>query len=62
MDEPGELRGWLQKAFDYTVTLPAKKAPARRSRGEEARGEEASGEEVSGEEVSGEEEEVTWRG
>ena len=26
MDEPDELRGWLQKAFDYTSTLPAKKA------------------------------------
>lgn len=25
MDEPGELRDWLRRAFDYVVTLPAKK-------------------------------------
>src|SRR5438105_6377331 len=24
MDEPAELRGWLQKAFEYAVTLPPK--------------------------------------
>lgn len=31
MDEPDELRGWLQRAFDYTVTLPAKKPPAKKA-------------------------------
>ncbi len=25
MDDPAELRAWLQKGFDYAVTLPAKK-------------------------------------
>jgi len=27
MDEPDELRRWLQRALDYTVTLPPKKPP-----------------------------------
>ena len=31
MDEPDELRAWLQKALDYTATLPAKKAPAKKA-------------------------------
>jgi TfoX/Sxy family transcriptional regulator of competence genes len=32
MDEPEELRAWLRKAFDYTMTLPRKlaKKPAAR--------------------------------
>ena len=35
MDEPTELQNWLRKAFDYAVTLPAKKktttkAPAKK--------------------------------
>ena len=25
MDEPGELKRWLARAFEYTATLPAKK-------------------------------------
>jgi TfoX/Sxy family transcriptional regulator of competence genes len=25
LDEPSELRGWLQRALDHTATLPAKK-------------------------------------
>lgn len=31
MDEPGELRDWLRKAFDYAATLPPKqkKAPKK---------------------------------
>ena len=28
MDEPGELRDWFRKAFDYAVTLPPKRKPA----------------------------------
>ena len=31
MDEPDELRAWLQKAFDYTATLPAKKPAAKKT-------------------------------
>jgi len=28
LDEPGELRDWMRKAFDYAVTLPPKKKKA----------------------------------
>lgn len=28
LDEPGELKAWLRKALDHTVTLPAKKKPS----------------------------------
>lgn len=31
MDEPDEMRAWLRRAFDYTVTLPAKKAVAKKA-------------------------------
>lgn len=30
MDEPDELRAWLQRAFDYTSTLPAKKPAGKK--------------------------------
>ena len=31
MDERNELRAWLQRAFDYTATLPAKKKKAAKA-------------------------------
>ena len=32
MDEPGELRDWFHKAFDYAVTLPPKRNAAAKQR------------------------------
>jgi len=30
MDEPGELKSWLARAFEYTATLPPKKKSAKK--------------------------------
>jgi len=36
LDEPAEMKAWLQKALDYTVTLPPKKAAKKKPKAKPA--------------------------
>jgi TfoX/Sxy family transcriptional regulator of competence genes len=42
MDEPGELRGWLARAFAHIVSLPARPAAAKRAGGKRAQAKPAA--------------------
>lgn len=42
IEDPETLRDWLRRAFEYTATLPAKKAPAKKAPAKKARPPRAS--------------------